>query len=224
MTGSQPIFAGMAALLVLTGCTSAFVGQQDADLANLEIDYDLIHSDIPLFTTEEDELWPQSFVSDDSFGCTSIVRSGDWRFNLVDTYDPEWMRLENYGVMHCWLNYWSDYQRGELGVADPRPAFFIHAADVEIEGVAIELWAIQIGARPGSDYVLLSRSPTDDANSYVVLQKACPRSAIRKAGYLSVLRTDYCAINSKQELIELMKDMAELPPAGRLTFVGESEN
>lgn len=224
MLKSGAIFADIVALLGLAGCTAVPVELYDADFKNREIKYDLIRSDLPLFTSGEDELWPRGFVRGNSIGCDSIVSFGDWRFDFVNSDEPEWIRFENYGVMHCWLNSWLADEREHLGVTDPRPAFFIHAEDVEIDGVPVELWAIQIGARPGSEYVLLSRSPADDDNSFTVLQTACPRSAVRQGGELSILRTDYCAINSKQKLIELMRNMVELPSAGRLTFAGVHED
>ena len=45
----------------------------------------LIHSDLPLFTGNREELYPISFSDGDSFGCSSRVAFGDWKFRETVT-------------------------------------------------------------------------------------------------------------------------------------------
>lgn len=52
-----------------------------------------------------------------------------------------------------------------------------------VSGSDVELWAVQIGARPGSDYLLLSREPVEGlVEKFKVLQVACPTANVRDAG------------------------------------------
>lgn len=63
----------------------------------------------------------------------------------------------------------------------------------------------QIGARPGSIYLLLSRGPAEGLiEKFNVLQVACPRDDVRDAGSLDILLTRYCAVDSRNELIRLV--------------------
>ncbi|MAT36252.1 MAG: hypothetical protein CMK06_14110 [Ponticaulis sp.] len=221
MSGIIAKSIGFAGLSVLANCTSVPPEPPVLDMGHGDIDYVMIHSDLPLFSSGDEGMWPRPFADDDSFGCVSSVSSGDWRLDFAGGEESEWIRLENYGAFHCWMNSWSADQRDELGRADALPTFFIHAADAKIDGKAIALWAVQIGALPGSEYMLLSRSRGSDPEKFTVLQKACPEDAIRNGEILSILRTEYCAINSKQDLIELMKEMAAQSPAGQLIYVGD---
>src|SRR5262249_8566532 len=43
-----------------------------------ELARDLIHSDLPIFRGEPDQMWPQPFYTQDSFGCVTRVAFGDW--------------------------------------------------------------------------------------------------------------------------------------------------
>lgn len=86
---------------------------------------------------------------------------------------------------------------------------------------------MQIGARPGSEYLLLSRDPAEGLiDKFNVLQTACPRDNVRDGGSLDILLTRYCTIKSRTELIRLARRMTQHPPRGSLTRVsvgGEME-
>lgn len=188
-----------------------------------EIANDVLHSDLPIFGRGGDNEWPQHFHDDDSFGCTSRVAFGDWIFRErgaeVDD-DVLWYRFSNYGVFHCWANTFRAVERASLDGADHHPSFFALLGSTSVNGSDIELWAVQIGARPGSEYLLLSRSPAEGLiEKFDVLQTACPRANVRDAGSLDVLLTRYCAINSRSELIRLARRMAQRPPLGTLIRV-----
>lgn len=188
---------------------------------------DLLHSDLPIFGQRGDEVWPIHWSDDESFGCTSRVAFGDWalRRTAEDAEVVEWYRFRNYGVFHCWANIYRASERAELERLEPRPSFFVPIGDTTVDGKKVELWVIQLGVLPGSDYLLLSREPGNDVvRSFNVLQTACPPANVRKAELYEILLTRYCVINSRSELIKLARRMAQLPPVGVLSLqVSETE-
>lgn len=183
---------------------------------------DLIHSDLPLWHSGSDNMWPRaSRDSDGSFGCESRVRFGDWRYDESgEDTEPHWYRITNYGVFHCFATVTDSSERSALDDSNPDPSFLIELGTVSVNRDTIELWALQRGARPGSDYLLLARRPAvGRVEAFDVLERECPQDRSREGPDLSILITRYCAINSKEELIELARQMASRPPLGRLTFV-----
>ena len=184
-----------------------------------ELSTDLIHSDLPLWGSG-DQVWPQNFSdSDGSFGCTSRVAWGDWRF--THTADSEdWLRLENYGVFHCaTIERWAE-RRDELDDSKVKYSFIIMIGSATTQAGPLELWAIQTGTRPGSEYTLLSRTPgVGIINSFTVLQRECPRRKTREGPKLGIWLTSYCAINSKSELIAMARQMATKPPLGTIELI-----
>ena len=184
---------------------------------------DLLYSDLPIFGHGGNNEWPQHFNSDESFGCTSRVAFGDWIFRERDAKtedDAQWYRFSNYGVFHCWANTLRAYERARLDSTDSYPSFFAFLGSTSVNGSSVELWTVQIGARPGSQYSLLSRDSVEGLiEKFSVLQIACPRANVRDAGALDILLTRYCAVHSRGELIRLARRMAQRPPLGTLTRV-----
>lgn len=204
-----------AGLLVLS---AASVQAQEAD----ERHADLIHADLPLYGNQ-DAKWPRAFQSDDDFGCASRVRFGDWAFREIgrEAEDQSWYRFSNYGVFHCFAMVMQAEERDELNDAPARYAFFVPIGEARIDGRKIELWALQTGGRPGSEYLLLAREPDKEVTQFTVLQRKCPRANVRDSGGIDILMTRYCAINSKGEMVALARAMARLEPLGTLTLVKE---
>jgi hypothetical protein len=184
---------------------------------------DLLHSDLPIFGRGGDNEWPQHFSDDDSFGCTSRVGFGDWalrKHGAENEDDVRWYRFSNYGVFHCWANTYRASERAGLDGADFQPTFFALLGSATIDETDVELWAVQIGAKPGSEYLLLSRNAAQGViEKFDVLQVACPRSNVRDAGSLDILSTRYCAVSSRSELIRLARRMAQRPPLGTLSRI-----
>lgn len=209
--------APLTAILVTALLFAPSANSQSVD----EIADDLLHSDLPIFGRGGGNEWPQHFYDDESFGCASRVAFGDWIFRkrgAEDEDDVLWYRFSNYGVFHCWANTVRADTRERLDGADFKPSFFVFLGSVRANGSEIELWTVQIGGRPGSEYLLLSRDPADGLiEKFNVLQTACPRASVRDAGSLDILLTRYCAINSRSKLIRLARRMAQLPPRGSLT-------
>ncbi len=181
---------------------------------------DIIHSDLPLFRDTTENMWPQHFYDEDRFGCVSRVAFGEWVLREQGGGEPRWYSVQNYGVFHCWAVVGEAYERRKLEAAEARPAFFVLVDDIDVNGEQRELWALQIGARPGSEYLFLSRSPREGLiDAFEVLQTRCPSANVRDAGSLDILLTRYCALNSRADLLRLTRQMAQLPAMGTLTLV-----
>lgn len=185
---------------------------------------DDIHSDLPLFGDETEEKWPQRYSDAESneFGCDSRVAFGDWALKLSGSEEVEtWYRISNYGIIHCFAIVGAAYERDYLDYTDSEPAFFVKLGT----SGDVELWALQIGGAPGSDYLLFSREPTEETISkFTVLQRKCARQNVRDAGPIDILLTRYCAINSKTDLLRFARRMAKLEPLGELTLIGRDND
>lgn len=178
-----------------------------------------IHSNLPLYTFQWEDMWPRGFHSDDSFGCSSWVKFGDWHFIPADPKaDREyWDRYTNYGVFHCAAIMRTSRERAELGEAQWKHGFFVRLGKARLGSREWELWALQQGMVPGSDYILLAREPRIAAvDSFRVLQRRCPRGRILETS-LDVWTTRYCPIDSRAELLSLARRMLRLPPLGTIS-------
>ena len=192
------------------------------------LEQDFLHSDLPLYTFEWEEIYPQNFWDEDSFGCLSRVAMGDWKAT-VNAGPDRWYRIHNYGVIHCGAMSQESVERGATGRSSLKVAFFAKIGMVSADPDADELWVWQFGARPGSQYLLLSRPPEEGlVEQFTILQISCPaenmRSLLDTGGMgLDVWQTSYCAINSQGELIALARKMHALPAFGILQWVGRPE-
>ena len=186
---------------------------------------DWIHSDLPLFSKAED-LWPRGFVEDDGWGCTSRIAFGDWKYVEPGEQGGEpseqWVRLRNYGVFHCAvIEQWAS-ERDEVGQGGHKYSWFVPLGRGKRGGSDVELWALQSGSRPGSDYLLLSRRPAPGLiKSFDVLAVDCPRKNIRSGRGPDIWLGDYCAINSARELRLLAQRMSSRTPVGTLAYFAE---
>jgi hypothetical protein len=182
-----------------------------------------VHSDLPLFSGKNEKIWPQGFVDKDSWGCASRVAFGDWKYlESRENADPdvEWLRLRNYGVFHCAvIEEWA-YDRKQLGRRGIKYSWFVELGQATRAGSKIELWALQSGSRPGSDYLLLARTPAaGPVKRFEVLPVECPPEYERKGHGPDIWSGDYCAINSASELRSFARKMANRPIVGTLTYV-----
>lgn len=160
-------------------------------------------------------MWPRHFSEDGSFGCVTRVALGDWTFREQDSHEVVWYRIDNYGVFHCWALFGESYGREELDAVDMNPAFFVYLG----EEAGRELWVAQIGVVPGSEYILLARSPAGGViDEFDVLQTHCPPEYVRDAGKVSILVTRYCSVNDPADLERLGREMMQLPVLGKLSL------
>ena len=213
--GRLIVFLAVFALL-----TAPFAGAQSQREERFA--RDVIHSDLPLFSAATAEVWPRAFSGDDSFGCVSRASFGDWALRETDDEAGEvsqWYRIRNYGAFHCFALLAKSDERQVLDGAEPRPMFFVLLGTVHTSGGETEIWALQIGVRPGSEYLLLSRPPGQDPiTAFDVLQAQCPRANVRDAGNLGILLTRYCVLNSRADFLRFARRMALRPRQGTLVL------
>jgi hypothetical protein len=192
---------------------------------------EMIHADLPLYSFADEEFWPRSIETDGDAiaGCTSRVRFGNWQFTPAprnEYEDPSWYRFANYGVFHCAAIMSRADERAELDNAKSEYGFFVRLGEVRIESALVELWALQVGTRPGSNYTLLSRIPKSGiVDRFTLLQQECPKGKERKVpgSSLDIWSTGYCAINDRADLLALAKKMARLEPLGEIILVPETK-
>ncbi|WP_420139852.1 hypothetical protein [Sphingomonas sp.] len=208
----------MTPLLMLAAMLLA-APQDDAADAQPPQD-ELIHSDLPLWAGDADTMWPRSFQDDASFGCVTKIAYGDWRFDSSDPEeDPTWYRWTNYGVVHCIMMSRDAERRSMLRAAPSRAAYLIELGTAVGRQGPVALWALQQGAMPGSDYILLSSAPQSGVvTAFDVLPRECPAEYWRQGPQLSILKTSYCAITSRDALIAMARRMVLRPPLGRLVL------
>ena len=195
-----------------------------------EWEYTLIHSDLPLYDFGWKDFWPRGFSSPDVIaGCESKVAFGDWQFtpNPTDEFadDPSWYRFSNYGVFHCAANIRTAYELDELADGEFARGFFARIGAAKKVGEKWELWVLQQGMIPGSEYTLLARPAGDDGlvTSFTVLQSRCPKSNLIEAQNMDVWKTSYCKINSRRELLDYAKRMIGEPSLGTLVRAEDTE-
>jgi hypothetical protein len=186
-----------------------------------------IHSDLPLYTFDWDDLWPRSMTAPDIIaGCTSRVAFGDWAFKPNpddESGDPYWIRVSNYGAFHCAANLRVSDARENLNDGRFSQGLFAKIGKARKGENSWELWVLQEGFVPGSDYLLLAREADDESvvDEFTVLQRRCPKRAIRETRSLDIWGGRYCSINSQRELLSLAKRMLREPPLGTLTRHGK---
>ncbi len=192
-----------------------------AQAVDTEIIAERIHSRLPLYTFAWKDLWPRNFYAEDSFGCTSRVGFGDWRFTPAagnEFGEERWERYRNYGVVHCAAVIRSADSRGSLEEAPWAHGFFVRLGTGRLQSEEWELWALQKGMVPGSEYILFARQAGLGGlvDKFRVLQQRCPTGRLLEADGLDIWLTRYCAINSQAELLALARDMLRLPPRGTI--------
>ncbi|HJS07964.1 MAG TPA: hypothetical protein VJ809_09900 [Pirellulales bacterium] len=192
---------------------------------NNEMIAERIHSTLPLYTFDWEQIWPRGFSSGDDFGCTSRVAFGDWRFtpNAANDFgEQHWERFTNYGVFHCAAVMRTADERVNLDKAHWEYGFFVQLGTIRKDSGIWELWALQKGTVPGSEYTLLARNPGEDMiERFTVLQQRCPAGRQLQAKGLDIWATRYCSINSRAELLALARKMAKLPTLGVIERVAD---
>ncbi len=178
-----------------------------------------LRSDLPLWSGSEANVYPQHFADDDSFGCASIVRSGLWRWVEPDGETSQWLLFRNRGAIHCAF----DVTRGEaetgFETAIGDTAFFVRLGEVRLGARTTELFALQLGFRGGSEYVLLSAPRTRDVRlRFAVLDSAC-RPSRRLSEPADVWASDYCVVRTRAALLAVARAAALRAPTATLEFV-----
>lgn len=185
---------------------------------------DLIHADLPLWGYgDREQMWPRSTNDSEGFGCAHNMKLGDWKLTTPEPGeepDVQWFRFELYGAIHCFLNVQEADDASGLDAARIRHAFIVDLGPAKAAKGSVNIWALQLGTRPGSDYLLLASDPErGTAEGFSVLQARCPKANLREGEPIDILDTSYCSIRSQAELRALAQRMAKLAPIGELAFV-----
>lgn len=211
----------LVAIALLSACSTMGEGEEGSP-SSPEF---LLHSDLPLWIDYEDQsLSPRHFSDEDSFGCVSEFPFGDWQLTYLrgaESYvpDPVWWQVLNYGVFHCGALFSSSATRG--GGGETRPGFAVNLGIDQRTG--LELWAWQIGMRPGSEYILLARPKDSDTDKFLVLNPDCEAGEERRTDpLLSVWRTAYCNVPSQKAMLAIAGGAAAKPAIGSLAFAGKA--
>lgn len=192
---------------------------EDWEYEEGELVADTIRSNLPLYGFDWEDLWPRNFYSDDGFGCVTPVGFGDWKttlFNPGEEDQEAWDRISNYGVFHCAANILSAEGRTGLSEGKFERGFFVRLAVTELDDVEWELWALQQGVLPGSQYILMAREAKQGSlvEKFHLLQQRCPKENVLESDNMDVWSTRYCLINSREELSALATEMLRLPMRG----------
>lgn len=212
----------LVAIMLASSCaTSEDVADQSFDRVDL-----LLRSDLPLWLDYQDQsISPRSFQDETGFGCLSEWQMGDWKLtytakNAWYTPTPIWWRVNMHGIIHCGASFQQGSDRG--GNAGGVRAGFMVKLGVDA-ATGLELWAWEIGVRPGSEYMLLATSGDEKQKRFRVLDTDCNGGEIRRADpTLSTWRTDYCNVPTQDVMRSIAKAAAARPPLGELVFMGET--
>lgn len=224
----MPIFFRRLLLMSLLSASLMFSSTKTMAAEEQETVIERMHSDLPLYTFDWDQLWPRSFTDADSFGCSSRVPFGDWQFTPSksdENAEGSWYRFANYGVFHCAAVIQSAGERAELAGVASRHGFFVQLGRSRVQSSDWDLWALQVGIIPGSDYTLLARPSGRPGRieDFVVLQQRCPSGMIRQTKGMDIFSTRYCAINSRGALLGLSRRMLRYPAVGTIRLMSQAD-
>lgn len=190
-----------------------------------------IRSDLPLWGAGEsrEPVWPQHFFEGDSFGCRYNIMTGDWRYRDADDQPDggDWLRISNYGLMHCAARFGEAYRREALRGGKLELGFIVGLGDKRGPQGVERLYALQIGLH-SARYVLLAApaaTPPGDQpiERFRVLDADCPRANLRKGPTIDIFRTSYCVVNDRRTMISVARAAAAKPSETWLERVGGFE-
>jgi hypothetical protein len=185
-----------------------------------------LRSDSPLWTYQNErdaDLYPQAFFDDESFGCSVPFRVGDYRrIATTEDEDDTFIRVGNYGVMHCALIYGETYDRDDVADAFEDYAWLIDLGELnDGEG---RLLAFQIGVRTGSRYVLLRQRGSGLSSSFEELDWKCPVNAEHRVARIDIWTQDVCVVASKADLRRIASTAARNPAAATWELLQRDED
>ncbi|MGA0546274.1 hypothetical protein ACO2Q1_13450 [Brevundimonas sp. VNH65] len=187
-----------------------------------------LRSDSPLWTYQNEPdpgLFPTHFFDEDSFGCSIPLGLGIYRVTSAETDEDEsFVRVANYGVIHCALIYGEAYDREDAGKAFEDHAWLIQLDKLRrADGNDDYLLALQIGVRAGSRYVLLRRHGPELSAALEELDWKCPANAERRTAQIDIWKQDACIIASKADLRRMARNAARRPPVATWTLLPHEE-
>ena len=191
----------------------------------------LVKADVPLWSENHPDVWPRA-LGGDRIGYASIFPFGDWRridrkcTAEVGSADCEsWWRLELASLFHGGYSLGFAEMRAQLASRSRGDIAVI--AELGATRGDQKLFAVQVGFRGGSEYILLSAPATPAVKQATVLDPRCedagPHSTIRRGPFSSMFITDYCAVRDREGVLLMARAAANRPPLATLEWVGASE-
>ena len=188
--------------------------------------YTLIRSDLPLWSESDEGVWPVSVMTEGSFGMASIFSQGDWKVEETDCTSRDaddcatWMSLQITSVFHPRFSFREALTREALKHTESEISVLV---DLDQKSKGAKIFALQIGFRGGSRYMLVSASSeTTPIKQMTLLDARCltgqPGVERRKAAFSSIYLTDYCSVSSKVALRSIAHDALRRAPLGRLSW------
>jgi len=215
--------------LVIALCAAALFAAQPAGAAP-------VRSDLPLWPTDGDDVWPKPFAESGEIGVVSNIGVGDWRLRAVgcesegdDDNCFTWLRLGFASMFDGGFVVTEARTREGLDSAIGEHAYLVVLPGVAADGS--KLLALQIGFMGGSRYMLLRGRGQAIHDALDVLDGSCAGAGAltwfargyrerqsRKHGYF---RTNYCAVRSAKGLAQLATRMAAAKQI--MEFIGPAD-
>lgn len=188
-----------------------------------------LRSDSPLWTYRNEPdpgLFPEQFFSEDSFGCATPLGLGIYEITPADKDESGgFVRVTNYGVFHCALSYGEASDREAADTAFEDHAWLIQLDKIRQPGGSDDyLFALQIGVRAGSRYVLLRRRGQALSAPLEELDWSCPSNAERRTSRIDIWFQDACVVSSKAELRRVARIAARRPAVSTWTLLPDAED
>lgn len=187
-----------------------------------------LRSDLPVLKGRPDAIWPQVSVDDSGFSAASIIALGDWKRTESNCFEGEscesWLRLDIMSIFHGGYVIAQASSRDDLD-ATGEPGRIAELGGGSTVGGA-NLFAIQIGIRGGSAYILVSAPDETPIKHLTVLDSDCAHSGaarLRDAGAVAALYTSYCVVDSWAALKRLAVAALNRPPLAKLEFAGSAD-
>lgn len=185
----------------------------------------VLRSDLPILATRNQPAWPQSCgeKSKNEISMCSSFALGDWKEQPTNCFGSAldkcafWVRLEIFSVLDGGYVYSEANDRAGL------PWTGDIAEIIELVPSS-GLYAIRVGARGGSKYILLSAhgAPIKEAS---ILDAQCPehsKEAERRDGASLIVRTDYCNVHNMDGLIKIGLEALNRAPFATLRYIEQA--
>ena len=184
------------------------------------------HSDLPLRPSKDQTFWPQPFARDGADGVRSPFGFGDWELRPAGCSGASCLRYLRLDIGHELYAYAFDEaeRRDWLSTNGPSAAIFKLEPDE-----ASTLFAVQVGYRGGSRYILVSARPDNDGlvKTMTLLDARCLDSAgalwRRSVSQPPEPEEDYCAIDTMASLVAIAREALRRPPLATLRFLERQE-
>ena len=180
----------------------------------------LIHSDLPFTPKEGQTISPYHCDAPDVIASCTEFPIGNWRMHRSDCSDcDEWIGLRMNGIFHPVYGFQRSFTKGDAGSVTDL-AFIIRLTR---KREPVELYAIEIGLRTGSRYMLVARRGRKERiENLDVLDARCDGEGAtwrRPPEPIDVFLTDYCAVATIDALERMAREALKRPRYATLDWV-----